>query len=99
MKNKKPGLRRSAWKRTKTPMKNKKPGLRRSARKRTKTPMKVKACSRCGEIGHYGSNCVTQCPYCNEDHQNGECPTTKIACFLCEKTDHVPQDCQLSPLT
>ncbi len=23
---------------------------------------KVKACSRCGKIGHYGSNCVTRCP-------------------------------------
>nr|BBF89333.1 retrotransposon protein-like [Oryza barthii] len=64
----------------------------------SKEVSKIKACSRCGEIGHYGSNCVTQCPYCDEDHQNGECPTTKITCFLCEKMDHVPQDCQLSPL-
>nr|ABA98855.1 retrotransposon protein, putative, unclassified [Oryza sativa Japonica Group] len=64
----------------------------------SKEVSKIKACSRCGEIGHYGSNCITQCPYCDEDHPNGECPTTKITCFLCEKTDHVPQDCQLSPL-
>uniref|UniRef100_A0A0E0MIE1 CCHC-type domain-containing protein n=1 Tax=Oryza punctata TaxID=4537 RepID=A0A0E0MIE1_ORYPU len=60
--------------------------------------LKVKACSRCGEIGHYGSNCVSQCPYCDEDHPIGECPTTKITCFLCERADHVPQDCHLSPL-
>lgn len=64
----------------------------------SKDVSKIKACGRCGEIGHYGSNCVTQCPYCDEDHPNRECPTTKITCFLCEKTDHVPQDCQLSPL-
>uniref|UniRef100_A0A0E0KNB3 CCHC-type domain-containing protein n=1 Tax=Oryza punctata TaxID=4537 RepID=A0A0E0KNB3_ORYPU len=60
--------------------------------------LKVKACSRCGEVAHYGSNCVAQCTYCDEDHPIGECPTTKITCFLCERTDHVPQDCHLSPL-
>jgi hypothetical protein len=59
---------------------------------------KVKACTLCGEIGHYGSNCVTQCPYCDQDHPVEECPTTKITCFLCERMDHVPKDCQLSPL-
>uniref|UniRef100_A0A0E0EN94 CCHC-type domain-containing protein n=1 Tax=Oryza meridionalis TaxID=40149 RepID=A0A0E0EN94_9ORYZ len=68
------------------------------AQEPSKELLKVKACSCCGEIGHYGSNCVTQCPYCNEDHPVGECPTTKITCFLCERTDHVSQDCQLSPL-
>uniref|UniRef100_A0A0E0KFS0 CCHC-type domain-containing protein n=1 Tax=Oryza punctata TaxID=4537 RepID=A0A0E0KFS0_ORYPU len=68
------------------------------AQESSKGFLKVKACSRCGEIGHYGSNCVTQCPYCDEDHPIGECPTTKITCFLCERKDHVPQDYHLTPL-
>uniref|UniRef100_A0A0E0KMK2 CCHC-type domain-containing protein n=1 Tax=Oryza punctata TaxID=4537 RepID=A0A0E0KMK2_ORYPU len=68
------------------------------AQEPSKGLLKGKACSRCGEIGHYGSNCVTQCPYCDEDHPIGECPTTKITCFLCERTDHMPQDCHLSLL-
>uniref|UniRef100_A0A0E0MII8 CCHC-type domain-containing protein n=1 Tax=Oryza punctata TaxID=4537 RepID=A0A0E0MII8_ORYPU len=68
------------------------------AQEPSKGLMKVKACSRCGEIGHYGSDCVTQCPYYDEDHPIGECPTTKITCFLCEGTDHAPQECHLSLL-
>ena len=60
--------------------------------------MESKACTRCGEIGHVASMCLTLCTHCEEDHPPGECLTRKVTCFLCEGTNHVPKDCQLSVL-
>ncbi len=60
--------------------------------------MESKACTRYGEIGHVANVCLTLCAYCEEDHPPGECPTRKVTCFLCEGTNHVPKDCQLSVL-
>nr|CAE05314.2 OSJNBa0056L23.12 [Oryza sativa Japonica Group] len=60
--------------------------------------MESKACTRCGEIEHVASMCLTLCTHCEEDHPPGECPTRKVTCFLCEGTNHVPKDCQLSVL-
>nr|AAN01248.1 Hypothetical protein with zinc knuckle domain [Oryza sativa Japonica Group]AAP53129.1 retrotransposon protein, putative, unclassified [Oryza sativa Japonica Group] len=58
--------------------------------------MELKACSRCGEIGHVASSCATTCVHCEEDHPPDRCPTSRITCFFCEGTDHVPKDCQFS---
>nr|ABF95977.1 retrotransposon protein, putative, unclassified [Oryza sativa Japonica Group] len=58
--------------------------------------MERKACSRCGEIGHVASSCATTCVHCEEDHPPDRCPTSRITCFFCEGTDHVPKDCQYS---
>nr|BBF89789.1 zinc knuckle containing protein-like [Oryza sativa f. spontanea] len=58
--------------------------------------MEHKACSRCGEIGHVASSCATTCVHCEEDHPPDRCPTSRITCFFCEGTDHVPKDCQFS---
>nr|BAD69251.1 Zinc knuckle containing protein-like [Oryza sativa Japonica Group] len=58
--------------------------------------MERKACSRCGEVGHVASSCATTCFHCEEDHPPGECPMSRITCFFCEGTDHVPKDCQFS---
>nr|ABA97321.1 retrotransposon protein, putative, unclassified [Oryza sativa Japonica Group] len=60
--------------------------------------MERKACSRCGEIGHVASSCATTCVHCEEDHPPDRCPTSRITCFFCEGTDHVPKDCQFSLL-
>nr|BBF89837.1 retrotransposon protein-like [Oryza sativa f. spontanea] len=69
-----------------------------SPRHLSEEEMESKACPRCGEIGHVASMCLTLCPHCEEDHPPGECPTRKVTCFLCEGTNHVPKDCQLSVL-
>nr|BAC92584.1 hypothetical protein [Oryza sativa Japonica Group] len=58
--------------------------------------MECKACSRCGEISHVASSCATICVHCEEDHPPDRCPTSRITCFFCEGTDHVPKDCQFS---
>nr|ABF95970.1 retrotransposon protein, putative, unclassified [Oryza sativa Japonica Group] len=58
--------------------------------------MERKACSRCGEIGHVASSCATTCVHCEEDHPPDRCQTSRITCFFCEGTDHVPKDCQFS---
>ena len=58
--------------------------------------MERKACSRCGEIGHVASSCASTCVHCEEDHPPDRCPTSRITCFFCEGTDHVPKDCQFS---
>jgi hypothetical protein len=69
-----------------------------SPRHLSEEEMESKACTCCGEIGHVASMCLTLCPHCEEDHPPGECPTCKVTCFLCEGTNHVPKDCQLSVL-
>jgi hypothetical protein len=58
--------------------------------------MERKACSRCGEIGHVASSCATTCVHCEEDHPPDRCPMSRITCFFCQGTDHVPKDCQFS---
>ena len=58
--------------------------------------IELKACSRCGEIGHVASSCASTCVHCKEDHPPDRCPTSRITCFFCEGTDHVPKDCQFS---
>nr|ABA99285.1 retrotransposon protein, putative, unclassified [Oryza sativa Japonica Group] len=58
--------------------------------------IELKACSRCGEIGHVASSCASTCVHCEEDHPPGRCPTSRITCFFCEGTDHVPKDCRFS---
>nr|AAN04941.1 Hypothetical protein [Oryza sativa Japonica Group]ABB47142.1 retrotransposon protein, putative, unclassified [Oryza sativa Japonica Group] len=58
--------------------------------------IELKACSRCGEIGHVASSCASTCVHCEEDHPPDRCPTNKITYFFCEGTDHVPKDCQFS---
>nr|BAD69226.1 Zinc knuckle containing protein-like [Oryza sativa Japonica Group] len=58
--------------------------------------IELKACSRCGEIGHVASSCASTCVHCEEDHPPDRCPTSRITCFFCEGTDHVPKDCRFS---
>nr|BAD38508.1 Zinc knuckle containing protein-like [Oryza sativa Japonica Group] len=58
--------------------------------------IELKACSRCGEIGHVASSCAFTCVHCEEDHPPDRCPTSRITCFFCEGTDHVPKDCRFS---
>jgi hypothetical protein len=55
--------------------------------------MKMRACKRCGEIGHTSKECHEQCSYCDMSHPVGECPMTQVTCFLCEGINHVPVEC------
>ena len=57
---------------------------------------RVKVCRRCGEEGHYSNQCTSACPNCDKDHLPGDCPTTKVTCFLCEGSDHCPKECSMS---
>jgi hypothetical protein len=48
------------------------------------------ACKTCGEIGHPSGECPEQC---NTSHSARECPMAKVTCFLCDRIDHVPREC------
>jgi hypothetical protein len=56
--------------------------------------MTLRACKRCGEIGHTSKECHEQCPYCVTSHPVGEYPMTQVTCFLCEGINHVPVECK-----
>jgi hypothetical protein len=56
--------------------------------------MPLRACKRCGEIGHMSKECQEQCPYCVMSHPVGEYSMTQVTCFLCEGTNHVPAECK-----
>jgi hypothetical protein len=58
------------------------------------TEMTLRACKRCGEIGHTSKECHEQCPYCVTSHPVGECPMTQVTCFLCKGINHVPVECK-----
>jgi hypothetical protein len=60
--------------------------------------MTLRACKRCGEIGHTSKECQEQCPYCVTSYPIGECPMTQVTCFLCEGINHVPVECNLYPM-
>jgi hypothetical protein len=47
----------------------------------------------CGEIGHLSEECQEQCHHCNTSHPTRECPKTRVTCFLCDGTNHVPREC------
>jgi hypothetical protein len=58
------------------------------------TEMTLRACNRCGEIGHMSKDCHEQCPYCDMSHPIGECPMNQVTCFLCKGINHVPVECK-----
>jgi hypothetical protein len=60
--------------------------------------MTLRACKRCGEIGHMSKECQEQCPYCVTSHPIGKCPMTHVTYFLCEGINHVPIECNLYPM-
>lgn len=54
-------------------------------------------CTLCGDMGHTHEEHQDKCPYCEGSHPGGDCPLTKITCFLCEGTDHLPTQCEIYP--
>ena len=52
-----------------------------------------RACKICGDIGHTYMEHQDQCPNCDGDHPGKEYPTSRVTCFLCEGTNHVPIQC------
>jgi hypothetical protein len=56
--------------------------------------MTLRACKRCGEIGHISKECHEQCPYSDTSHPIGECPMTQVTYFLCKGINHVPTECK-----
>jgi hypothetical protein len=52
------------------------------------------ACKICGEIGHLSGECQEQCHHCNTGHPTGGSSMTKVTCFLCDGTNHVPSECK-----
>jgi hypothetical protein len=58
------------------------------------TEMTLRACKRCGKIGHTSKECHEQCTYYDTSHPIGECPMTQVTCFLCEGINHVPVECE-----
>jgi hypothetical protein len=38
----------------------------------------LQACKIYGEIGHMSKECHEQCPYCNTNHPNKECPMARL---------------------
>jgi hypothetical protein len=61
---------------------------------RVDVEMTLRACKRCGEIGHPSKDCHEECPYYETSHPIGECPMTQVTCFLCEGTNHIPVECK-----
>jgi hypothetical protein len=61
---------------------------------RGEVEMTLRACKRCGEIGHMPKECHEQCSYCDMSHPVGECPMTQVTCFLCKGINHVPIECK-----
>ena len=56
----------------------------------------AKSCIRCGEKHQENwKQCPTSCPTCDDHHPTKECPTSRINCYLCEATDHVPVQCPI----
>jgi hypothetical protein len=51
-----------------------------------------------GEIGHTFKECHEQCPNCDTNHSNEECPMAQVTCFLCDGINHVPAECYLYPM-
>jgi hypothetical protein len=47
-----------------------------------------------GVIGHLSEECYEQCHHCNTCHPTRECPMTRVTCFLCDETTHVPRECE-----
>jgi hypothetical protein len=56
--------------------------------------MTQQACKRCGEIGHTSKDCHGECPHHDTSHPVEECSMSKVTCFLCEGTNHVPAECK-----
>jgi hypothetical protein len=56
--------------------------------------MTLRACKRCGEVGHTSKECHEQCSYCDTSHPVGECPMTQVTCYLCEGINHIPLECK-----
>jgi hypothetical protein len=54
----------------------------------------LRACKRCGGIGHTSKECHEQCPYYDMNHPVGECPMTQVTCFLCKGINHVLVECK-----
>jgi hypothetical protein len=63
-------------------------------KQRGDSEMTLRACKRCGEIGHTSKECHEQCPYCVTSHPVGECSMNQVTCFLCEGINHVPVECK-----
>jgi hypothetical protein len=56
--------------------------------------MTMRACKRCGEIGHMSKECQEQCPYYDTSHPIGECTMAQVTCFLCEGINHILVECK-----
>jgi hypothetical protein len=56
--------------------------------------MTLRACKRCGEIGHMSKECHEQCPNCDTSHPIGECTMNQVTCFLCKEINHVLAKCK-----
>jgi hypothetical protein len=55
------------------------------------------ACKIHGEIGHTSKGCCEQCPYCDTSHLVGEYPMAHVTCFLCDGSNHIPNNCKFDP--
>jgi hypothetical protein len=60
--------------------------------------MTLRACKRCGEIGHTSKECHKQCPYRDTNQPIRECPMAQFTCFLCDGINHVPTEYKLYPM-
>ena len=53
------------------------------------------ACNICGDKDHTSKEHEGQCPNCEEEHPVGQCPTSQTTCYLCEVSDHTPNQCPI----